>query len=93
MTSSYLTLQVNGVVGGAALLFQQLEVVSLRRVAELRDDALASLAFSCGHHLQVSIPPTLYVHYNKHQKEAPKEHRVLLQKCRCGRALQCLLAP
>jgi hypothetical protein len=50
-------LQANEVVRGAALLFQRLESVSLRRVSNLRDDALVSLAFSCGAYLQVDAPP------------------------------------
>ncbi len=48
-----LWVQVNGVVRGAALLFRQLESVSLRRATHLSDSALTSLAKSCGPHLKV----------------------------------------
>ncbi|EIE27665.1 RNI-like protein [Coccomyxa subellipsoidea C-169] len=43
---------VDGVVRGAALLFRQLEFVSLRRASHLSDSALGCLAMSCGAHLK-----------------------------------------
>jgi hypothetical protein len=52
------------VVRGAALLFRQLEFVSLRRATHLTDGALTCLAISCGAHLKVyhaSSPPLDHV--------------------------------
>ncbi|KAK9917689.1 hypothetical protein WJX75_007196 [Coccomyxa subellipsoidea] len=43
---------VDRVVRGAALLFRQLEFVSLRRATHLTDGALTCLAISCGAHLK-----------------------------------------
>lgn len=56
--------QVNRVVRGAALLFSQLEYVSLRRAVHLSNDALACLAMSCGAHLKVL--PQLPTHTTCH---------------------------
>ena len=49
----YVLRQVNGVVRGAALMFQNLHTVVLRRVTHLRDDALAALAGANGQRLKV----------------------------------------
>ena len=45
--------QVNGVVHGAALMFQNLQNVVLRRAAHLRDFALMALAHANGPRLKV----------------------------------------
>lgn len=46
-------MQVNGVVQGAALIFQNLHTVVLRRATHLRDRALAALAHANGSSLKV----------------------------------------
>ena len=51
----WLRLQVNGVVQGAALMFQNLHTVVLRRATHLQDRALAALAASNGPRLRVRM--------------------------------------
>ena len=45
--------QTNSVVRGAAVMFQHLEAVSLRRAVRLNDGALSCLAGACGACLKV----------------------------------------
>lgn len=54
--SFVIVLQVNNVVRGAALMFQNLHTVVLRRATHLRNEALAALAEANGPHLKVPRP-------------------------------------
>lgn len=51
----WLCLQVNDVVQGAAVMFQNLHTVVLRRATHLQDRALAALAASNGPRLKVHM--------------------------------------
>ncbi len=86
-------------VRGAALLFRQLEFVSLRRASHLSDGALGCLAMSCGAHLKVlatdfltSIAPshTLILHHYLRQCMA---HLIILQSMAFGLALEIISSP